>query len=114
MARFSGEIGYGTSVETPADSGIWVDTIVEYPYFGNVTQKNRRAQVGESLNDNFTVGNLIEIIADQYAVENFAKIRYIRWEGQTWTITNVTVQRPRLLLDLGDIYNGPFPVEESP
>lgn len=106
MARFHGEIGYGNSVEEPAGSGVWIDEIVEYSYYGDVLRNTRKLQDGESLNDNISVGNSISIVADQYAVENFFAIRYIRWAGALWTVTNVEVQSPRLILRLGDIYNG--------
>jgi len=107
MARFSGKIGYGTSVEKPTGSGIHVDEIVEFPYFGNVIRNTRKLEPGESLNDNVSVGNSISVVADQYAIDHFFAIRYIRWMGTLWTVTNVEIQRPRLVLTLGQVYNGP-------
>lgn len=107
MAKFFGEIGYGDSVETPAGSGIWVDEIVEYSYYGNVDRDSLRLSDGEQLNSNISVGNSISIVADEYANEHFHAIRYIRWAGTRWTVTSVEVRAPRLILTLGDVYNGP-------
>lgn len=112
MARYFGTIGYGDSVESPIGSGVWKDSIVEYSYYGDVIRNTRKLDAGESLNDNISVGNSISIIADQYAIDHFFSIRYIRWEGVAWTVSTVEVQRPRLILSLGDVYNGPFPTEE--
>ena len=109
MAKFYGEIGYGDSQETPPASGVWVDDIVEFKYFGDVIRNTRKLESGEGLNDNITLGNSISILADQYAVEHFHKIRYIRWAGTLWTVTNVEVRSPRLILSLGSVYNGPTP-----
>ena len=109
MARFYGEIGYGSASETPADSGIWVDTITEYLYTGDVTRNTRKMESGESLNDDISVGNSISIVADQQANEHFFDIKYVRWAGALWTVTNVEVQNPRLILRLGSVYNGPTP-----
>ena len=107
MARFYGEIGYGTSVETPPDSGIWVDEITEHSYYGDVIRNTRKLDDGEGLNNDISVQNSISIVADEYAVSNFFDIKYIRWAGTLWTVTSVEVKSPRLILALGSVYNGP-------
>jgi hypothetical protein len=109
MAKFFGRIGYGTSVEKEAGSGIWVDEIVEHSYYGDVLRNTRALSEGENLNFDLRVDNSISIIADAYANEHFFAIRYVEWAGTLWTITNVEVQRPRLILRLGEVYNGPTP-----
>jgi hypothetical protein len=109
MARFFGEVGYGDSVETPSDSGVWVDTITEASYYGDVIRNTRKLEEGESLNNDLTVGNSISIVADEYANEHFFNIKYVRWEGVLWTVKNVEVREPRLILSLGSVYNGPTP-----
>jgi len=112
MARFFGEIGYADSLENPPNSGIWVDDIVEFSYYGDITRNSMKNETSENLNNDISVGNSISIVADQYAIEHFFSIRYIRWSGVAWTVTNVDVQSPRLILSLGNVYNGPFPTEE--
>jgi hypothetical protein len=81
MTKFYGEVGYGESVETPVGSGIWVDDIVEFPYYGDVVRNARKLEPGEDLNDNLVVNNSISIVADQYADEHFFAIRYVKWAG---------------------------------
>lgn len=105
MARFSGEIGYGESVET--SPGLWEDVIVEKTYFGDVIRNTRKLQDGSKVNDDLSVQNSISIVADAYAGEHFFAIRYIRWAGALWKVSDVEVQSPRLLLRLGSKYNGP-------
>lgn len=105
MARFYGKVGYGTTVEKAA--GVWEDNITEVAYYGDVVRNSRRLTEGESVNNNLTVGNSISIVADEYAVNHFFAIRYVEWAGALWTVTNVEVQHPRLLLRLGEPYNGP-------
>ena len=116
MNRFYGVIGYGESQEDPTGSGIWIDVITEYPYYGDVIRKSRSLERTENLNDNISVGNSISIVADEYANANFAQIRYVIWNDVAWTISEVEVRSPRLILTLGKIYNGPFPIppEEEP
>jgi hypothetical protein len=110
MTRFYGKVGYGETVESPSGSGIWVDQITEYSYYGNVIRNVRKLDPGEGLNSDISVSNSISIIADEYALKNWMLIKYTEWNGVFWTIPNVEVQRPRLILSIGKVYNGPFPV----
>ena len=105
MAKFYGEIGYGDTVEV--SPGVWQDSIVEHSYYGDVVRNSRRLQEGETLNNDISVGNSINVVADAYANEHFFAIRYIRWAGTLWTVAAVEVQSPRLILRLGGVYNGP-------
>ena len=109
MARFHGVIGYGIAKETPPDSGIWVDEITEFPYTGDIIRNTRNLESGDTLNDDIVIANSISIVADQYAIEHFAFIKYVQWEGVRWTVTKVEVRHPRLILDIGKVYNGPTP-----
>lgn len=109
MTRFFGPIGYAESVETPPDSGVWVDNVTESFYYGDVIRDTRRLETGENLNDDIKVNNSISIIADEYANKHFFKIKYVMWQGVLWTVTNVEVRSPRLVLSLGSVYNGPTP-----
>lgn len=110
MARFYGEVGYGDSVETPNGSGVWVDTITEVSYFGDVIRDTRKLDASpDNLNDDISVANSISIVADDYANIHFYKIKYVRWQGILWTVSTVEVRSPRLILSLGSVYNGPTP-----
>ena len=109
MARFFGVVGYGKSVETPSDSGVWENVITETAYFGDVLRNTRKMNAGDGLNDNLSVNNSISIVADEYAIQHFFEIEYIRWEGVLWSVTSVEVKAPRLILSLGGVYNGPTP-----
>lgn len=105
MARYFGKVGYGTSVETKP--GIWEDVIVEKTYSGDVFRNIRQLREGEHVNGDLSVNNSISIVADAYANANFMNIRYVEWVGTLWTVSDVEVRRPRLLLTLGGVYNGP-------
>lgn len=105
MAKFYGEIGFGESLETVP--GVWEDHIITHRYYGDVIKNSRKLQEGEKINDDLSVGNSISIVADAYANNHFFAIRYIKWAGTLWTVSDVEVQSPRLLLRLGGVYNGP-------
>ena len=104
MARFYGEIGYALTEEVR--QGIWEERIHYRPYFGSVERNTRRYENGVSVNDDLTLNNQISIIADAYAYESYFAIRTIKWNGAHWKVTNVEIQRPRILLTIGGIYNG--------
>jgi hypothetical protein len=109
MARFFGKVGYGLSVESPPNSGVYVDRIVEQPYFGDVIRNTKKNSDGEHLNNDISVSNSISIVADDYAIEHFMRIKYVEWAGVRWMVDSVEVRRPRLILNLGSVYNGPTP-----
>ena len=106
--RFQGTVGYATDVQTAP--GVWAEAITEKNYYGDVLIQSRRLTdsdlVPQTLNKNLTVENRLSIVADAYAYDNFAKMRYIRWNGANWTVTRVEVQRPRLILSIGELWNG--------
>lgn len=104
MAKFYGPIGYAETKETAP--GIFREVIEEHCYYGDVTRNARRLEAGTGINDNVVINNTISILADAYAVSHFFAIRYVKWMGAAWKVTNVEVQAPRLILTLGDVYNG--------
>jgi hypothetical protein len=111
--RFFGVVGYG--VEEESVGGVWVKRIHEVSYFGDVIRNTRRLQDnGDKVNLDIAVGNTISIVADAYANDHFFAIKFVEWAGALWTVSEVTVERPRLLLRLGGIYNGPRAEPDAP
>ena len=104
MAKFNGKIGYGVTVET-AD-GVHEETIIERIYYGDIIRISRSLRENEQVNPALSLGNSISIVADAYANEHFFAIRYAEWAGVRWAVVEVEVQHPRLLLRLGEVYNG--------
>lgn len=106
--RFHGIVGYANSEET--SPGVWKDVITERTYFGDVLIAARRLEnsslIPPTLNTDVTVENRISLMADQHAYDNFEKMRYIRWNDKDWTVTRVEIQRPRLILSIGGLWNG--------
>ena len=107
--KFFGKIGYCYSEEGSGErAGIWEDIVTEREYYGDVLANNRRydAQT-DSVLDNLNVNNRISIVADAYAYEHFFQMKYVEWLNCKWKVTQVEVQRPRLILHVGGVYNGP-------
>ena len=103
MARYHGYVGYAIDVE--AYPGVWEEQISEHEYFGDVLKNRINMQQGSVVNAKITISNSISIIADPFAFENVYAMRYVTYLGKKWSIVNVSIERPRLILTLGGLYN---------
>ena len=101
--RYFGKIGFRETLETSPD--VYTESIVEYPYYGDVITSGRRLSGGSEINDNVSVSNQISIVADPYARTHFWNIAYVTWQGAKWKAADVTDAFPRLNIVLGGLYN---------
>ena len=104
MAKFYGVIGFAETVETAPS--VWDEQFTKRNYYGDIVRNTRRLEASGGTNDNINVANQLSIVADPYANQNFHAMRYVKFMGTAWKITNVEVQYPRLLLTIGGEYNG--------
>ena len=106
MAKWSGKIGYIKIEEV--ERGIWSDgEVIEHQHFGDtISDRNKAQQQTDSTNINLVLANKISIVSDTFAIENFGFMKYVVIKGVKWKITEVEIQRPRLILTVGGIYNG--------
>lgn len=106
--RFYGAVGYASSVESAP--GVWTEAMTEVTYLGDVVRNSRRleapSQVPPVTNSGIGLSNSFSIVADEFAYGNIDQMRYVRWNGQVWTITDVEVKRPRLILTIGEMWHG--------
>ena len=104
MAKWFGKIGFYDESETAP--GVWTNEIIEREYYGDVIRNSRRMQSTDQVNDDITISNEISIVADPYAMNTFHSIKWVEWMGAKWKATNVDVQYPRLVISLGEVWNG--------
>lgn len=105
MARFSGAIGFGITAEVAP--GVWDDVIEEHKFLGDVVLNNRTFVLGKGVNDSPDLNTTISVVGSDYANAHISDMRYLRWNGALWIIESVEIKRPRLILRLGGVYNGP-------
>lgn len=103
MTRWCGVIGYAETLEI--EPGVWSEEFTERKYYGDLLRNSRRLQGLQQVNDDITISNQISILADPYAVQHFHAIRYAELFGTKWKVSSVEVQYPRLILELGGVYN---------
>lgn len=104
MAKYYGAVGFAKTEEIRP--GVNSEKITEIHYRGDVLQNIRKLENANQVNDNITVSNRISIVADAYAEQNFHSIRYAEYMGARWKVLTVEVQRPRLIMTLGGVWNG--------
>lgn len=104
MAKFCGNIGFIKTVEI--EPGVWSPDTVERKYYGDVTRNSRNFSSSEAVNESMNINNIISIVADPYAKENFQYMRYVIFMGIKWEILSATIEYPRITLSIGGVYNG--------
>lgn len=102
--RFYGKVGY--QIEVEGEDSVWEPHVVAKPYFGDVLRNTSRRDTGDAINDTINVNNRISIVADPFAFENFQNMKYVEWLKQNWCIKSAELQPPRIILEVGGVYNG--------
>ena len=104
MAKFSGMVGYLETKQT--SPGVWTKDIIEKQYYGDLVRHYNRWGPSDYANDNISFGQDISIVADPYMYGNLINMRYVVFKGTKWEISSFEVERPRVRLTLGGVYNG--------
>lgn len=104
MAKFFGEIGFSSTVET--SPGVFTDTIQTREYCGDFERQGRRWENGESINDDLIINNYISILSDDFAYNNIGNMKWVKIGDAKWKIQSVEIAYPRIKLTLGGVWNG--------
>ena len=111
MARWYGKIGFvGTRETSP---GVYLPEATEREYFGDLIRAKRTAQTAEKMTDDLALSNQISILADPYVLSNLGWIRYATFGGSKWRVTSAEAVYPRVILEIGSLYNGEEPEENE-
>jgi len=109
VTKFFGKVGYVTPVRS---NGVVRDVVTERELYGEEVRNTRTFVQSDSVLGRITVQTRLSVVADAFALRNYRDIRYVWWAGVATTVEQVTVERPRLILVLGDRYTGDA-LEES-
>lgn len=96
-------IGFLTTSETAP--GVHSEELTEHEYVVDVMRDSRRLEQGSNITDSIALGNQFSVVGNKFALENFHNMRYLVWKGEKWTVKNVELSSPRLILTLGGIFN---------
>ena len=102
MAKFYDVIGFLDEVES--SPGVWEPGVTELHYTGD-TLPNYIRNESKDINDSVVLNYKFSILADSYALNHMRDIRYVKYLGTKWKVTNVEPQTPRLIVTVGGVYN---------
>lgn len=102
--KFYGTIGYVKTEDN--GKGVWEEVVTERDYYGEWVRNTSSFQSSGNVNDDISISDELSIVADPFAYENAAYLRYAEMMGAKWKITKVEVKYPRLILTIGGVYNG--------
>lgn len=104
VKKYFGRVGFVKYEES--SPGVWRTIVTEKKYRGDVLQNRANINPSDSVSDELRLSNRISIICDSFAIENFQWIKYIEYLGTMWIVSLAEVQRPRVILTMGGVYNG--------
>lgn len=104
MAKWYGKIGFAETVEV--ERGVYENQITERSYYGDLVSNHWKRQNSGYVNDDINVRNSISIVADPYAMNHCSTITYVEFMDSRWKVTDVEVAYPRLILNVGGVWNG--------
>lgn len=109
MARFAGLVGYVTQEESVP--GVW--STVDKPVMmrGDIIRQSSSFQndgrlSSTKVNNDVSLNHRVSLIGDPYAFNNYFNIKWIDIDGHKWAVSSVEIQRPRLIVTLGGLWNG--------
>lgn len=104
MAKFSGLVGYVDQEETVP--GVWTPVENTRMMKGDVIRQSSSNQDGDKVNDDISLNHRVSLVGDAYAFDNYYALRWVNVDRQKWEVTSVEIQRPRIIVTLGGVYNG--------
>lgn len=110
MAKFHGIVGYVKTEEIRP--GVWESVITEKVYFGEFNRLSKSWQNGTKVNSDIVIRAEVSIVADPYLISHKHNIRYVVIDGTPWEVSSIEPNHPRLILNLGGVYNGKRPGDE--
>ena len=109
MAKYSGMLGYVMPAKEDPP-GIWKPSaVVEKLGRGDLFGQTINNEDVGGLSDGITINNQLSIIMDPFVNKNLESLKYVILYGTRWEIKSMTINRPRVILTLGGVYNGEYP-----
>lgn len=102
MSKFSGKLGFVTTVET--EEGVYLEERKEVPTKGFLRRIFNRYNNSDSVNTNLRLSNEVSVIATPWMNNNLMDLRYVVWKGSKWEVQSVSVEPPRVTIQLGGLY----------
>lgn len=112
MAKFSGKLGIRVKSKN-SKPGITTWVMEEYDIRGDILSDVSRRNNPDRVNDDLSVTNRLSILADKRTRENMQAITYVVLDGLPWKVSSIENARPKLILNLGVLWNGERPTSSN-
>jgi hypothetical protein len=103
MSKFAGLVGYDTQEESVP--GVWSPVEKTVMMKGDIIRQSSSNQNGVKVNNDVTLSHRVSLMGDSYAFANYLQIKWIQVDGHKWSITSIELQRPRIIVTLGGLWN---------
>lgn len=104
--KYSGLAGFNEK-DIEVRPGVLQNQIKERRIKGNVLNYGHyNSDTPNSMQQDVSIRNRLSIIMDPYIKKNFNNILYVTFMNVRWSISSLTINGNRVILDLGGVYNG--------
>lgn len=104
MTKYAGLVGYVTQEEKVP--GVWSSIPDSKLMKGDFIRQSSSSQNDDKVNSDITLNHRVSLIGDAYAFGNYYNIKWIEIDGTKWEVPSVEVQRPRIIVSVGGLWNG--------
>ena len=106
MTRFHGLVGFVSQGEV--SPGVWeANVVTKREYYGDMIRNSYSiVSTSDSTNDNLKLSNQLSIVADGYIMSHLSSIKFVVVNDVAWRVSSIEVDRRRVILRLGEVYNG--------
>ncbi len=107
--KFAGNVGFWLTADE-TKPGIFEDHMVEKYYTGDINRAfNKWGARSEATTDELSLNNQVSILGNLFAFEKWPSIKYVKWNNICWKVNTVEIRYPRLILEIGGVWNGEVP-----
>lgn len=103
MSKYAGLVGYVTQEETVP--GVWSPVDKAVMTKGDIIRQSSSVQNDGKVNSDVTLNHRVSLIGDAYAFNNYFNLKWIEVGGRKLEVSSVELQRPRLIVTVGGLYN---------
>lgn len=104
--KYSGNAGFRLE-DVEVEPGVYEPKIVVKPIKGDLINDTtfRNQNSSKSTIDNVQITNRLSIVAHPFLMTHITNLLYVTFMGQKWKVERYAIKSPRIILDLGGLYN---------
>lgn len=105
--RISVSLGFVETSEVRP--GIWEETVTEVPALGELRQRTEALDGSDTVLPRYRTTTSVSVPARGVGHVDNSSIRYVKYSGERWVVSTIVDEYPRIVIYVGEVYNGPTP-----